>query len=522
MGVFTVASLNQTPAVVGNYNIYLANREDKVFTSQMFTTLTTPVYSNYDSSIPTHVKILSLPGTPGVLLYNGIAVSINQEISIADIDIGLLTYDAPDQDTLVINSFTFTIKTASLAYAVDTGTFSITSGKVVVIPNSRPTIGLLTLNIANAGTHSFTLANFTTETVPPYYDPEGDAALELRIDTYPVHGDLTLSGLAVSVGQIIPVANIPNLLYTAKASREDDHLDAFNYNIKDTGSGQFSLAEAVNINVAAKVFTAPVITNITANISTGQRSFSLTDFTSTFSDTDGNSYKKVKLIKFPIMGSFSYLGSPVIEGDEVLLSNISGLVYTLPMSYTIENGSIYKYSKDVSQLVTDYQANGYNLISHQNGIMTFEDSNANQVTSKGTLSILSMQFMVSDDSSKELYSNTATLTLNGSGNVHVQPAYVNSDPVVSDSSLKVLRSTIPVLNRELFLKDYYDVEGNTPYSIEILVLPTNGVVALNGVPVSVGQFVLFTDIDNELLTFDPDDNTAVINVSLEFKVHDNG
>ena len=113
MAIFTVISGTpgtQGAPIVGDFNIYLTNRLDKVLSTLMFTSLTSPVFSDPASNTPTFVKILSLPANPNVLLYNGIAVTINQEISFTDIQNGLLIYDAPDQDAMANNFFTFSLK----------------------------------------------------------------------------------------------------------------------------------------------------------------------------------------------------------------------------------------------------------------------------------------------------------------------------------------------------------------------------------------------------------------------------
>ena len=41
----------------------------------------------------------------------------------------------------------------------------------------------------------FTRAMFTTSTVPPYADPEGDAALNLKVTSLPIAGILKLNGV---------------------------------------------------------------------------------------------------------------------------------------------------------------------------------------------------------------------------------------------------------------------------------------------------------------------------------------
>lgn len=119
------------------------------------------------------------------------------------------------------------------------GLFTINNGAYVNQPPSQ--VGDYTLSVANRAVTTLSLAMFTSLTTPAYADPEGDAAKEIRVDTLPVDGVLKLSGLNVTLGQIILVADINagNLTYE---SPNQDALDSdtFSFSISDTGSGMFT------------------------------------------------------------------------------------------------------------------------------------------------------------------------------------------------------------------------------------------------------------------------------------------
>lgn len=103
------AQENQPPSEVGDGSATIDYAETLVFTSAMFTTGTTPIYSDPEGDNPAAVKILTLP-TLGIIYYNGSPVSTNQVISVADIDAGLLTY-VPDNADIDgdLQSFTFAV-----------------------------------------------------------------------------------------------------------------------------------------------------------------------------------------------------------------------------------------------------------------------------------------------------------------------------------------------------------------------------------------------------------------------------
>ena len=118
------------------------------------------------------------------------------------------------------------------------GQFTINSGAYVNLPPS--TVGDYEITVDNRATTVLTLAMFTSLATPAYADPEGDAPAAVRIDTLPVDGVLKLSGVDVTAGQIILVADINagNLTYVSPNQDAID-TDTFNFSISDTGSGLF-------------------------------------------------------------------------------------------------------------------------------------------------------------------------------------------------------------------------------------------------------------------------------------------
>lgn len=83
---------NQPPSNVGNNTVPFSMGVPVTLRSSIFTTGTTPPYSDPDGDPAKALKILTLP-TIGVLLYVGIPVTPNQIISMIDLDLGKLVYD---------------------------------------------------------------------------------------------------------------------------------------------------------------------------------------------------------------------------------------------------------------------------------------------------------------------------------------------------------------------------------------------------------------------------------------------
>ena len=87
----------------------------------------------------------------------------------------------------------------------------------------------------------YTRAMFTTNTTPPYSDPEGDAALNLKVISLPTIGTLKLDSVDVVLNQVISFTDIDAGLFTyiPDNSTQTAYNDPFDFQIADAGSGIF-------------------------------------------------------------------------------------------------------------------------------------------------------------------------------------------------------------------------------------------------------------------------------------------
>lgn len=120
MGTLTINSgayVNLPPDNVGDNTIAVANRAVTILTLAMFTTGTTPAYSDPEGDPVDALRVDTLPAD-GVLYLNGIAVTLGQVIDAADISSNLFTYESPDQDAIDTDSFNFSLRdTGSLMWS---------------------------------------------------------------------------------------------------------------------------------------------------------------------------------------------------------------------------------------------------------------------------------------------------------------------------------------------------------------------------------------------------------------------
>ena len=113
---------------------------------------------------------------------------------------------------------------------------------------------------------------------------------------------------------------------------------------------------------------------------------------------------------------------------------------------------------------------------------------------------------------------------------NIDVSYLNQAPssVGDYSTLNVDANAVNeiVLSSSFFTTDtspaYSDPEGDAPYELKILSLPSKGVLKLNGVDVTVNQIISFTDIDSNLLKLDVSNTTTSGSTSFNFAVSDAG
>ena len=107
--IIAEAAVNLPPDVVGDNAILMDYSETYTFTSDDFTTNTTPAYNDPEGDAAQTLKVLTLPGT-GVLNLNGSPVSTNDEILFTEIAAGYFTYIADSATTdSYVSTFDFSI-----------------------------------------------------------------------------------------------------------------------------------------------------------------------------------------------------------------------------------------------------------------------------------------------------------------------------------------------------------------------------------------------------------------------------
>ncbi len=217
-----------------------------------------------DSPNPNNfVKIIvaALPGS-GTLWLNGQAVQTNASISIRDIQDGKLTYQPASNvnglnvagigfkvrdDGGVVNGGGQDIDTSSATYTV---TINITA------VNDAPTSANFSVRTNEDTNYTFSSGVF------PFADavdaPSGNSLQSVVITSLPSVGSLTLSNVAVVIGQEIPVASLGNLVFSPTANTNGDDYAKIGFKVKDNGGTSNNGVDLSTPNYTVTINVTPV------------------------------------------------------------------------------------------------------------------------------------------------------------------------------------------------------------------------------------------------------------------------
>ncbi len=180
------------------------------------------------------VRITSLPAV-GSLRLNNVPVTVNQEISAADLSAGLLKFTPVANDNGVnYASFTFQVR--------DDGGTANNGIDLDPTPNTI-SFEVIPINDAPGGTNkSITINEDATYTVVAndfgFTDPiDSNAFQSVRITTLPALGSLRLNNVPVTLNQDITVANINSglLKFTPATNGNGTNYASFAIRVRDNG-----------------------------------------------------------------------------------------------------------------------------------------------------------------------------------------------------------------------------------------------------------------------------------------------
>lgn len=324
LGYSTLDSNANTAPVITNSSVsYDADYYD--FLKTDFTTN----FTDADGDTPKYLKIVTLPAY-GTFTYNNVAVQAGDNINLDSF--GTLRFTRTNLAQSV-DTFTYKVSDNNTNQLFSNmSTFTININQTVNLAPDN--VGDLTINLASGVTHTFTQANFTTETTPAYSDPDGDAPENVKITSISglSTGTLKYNGTAVTVNQVVPYSGIGSglLTYEADASTLTLYSDTFQFQISDVGSSTFSSGTGtMTMSVAAYVNQPPTTSDNTINDDEGDvYTFQRADFPA--SDPEGDSLVSVRFPTLPAAGNIKLNAVNVTVNQEIALTDVDNnlLTYT--------------------------------------------------------------------------------------------------------------------------------------------------------------------------------------------------
>jgi Ca2+-binding RTX toxin-like protein len=395
----------------------------------------------------TAVRIDNL-ATAGSLMLGASAVTAGQVIDVAALG-GLVYTPALDANGAAYASFTFSVQDSGGAFDLAPNTITVDVTSV----NEEPTGTDKTVSTPEDTPRSFAAADFG------FADADGHSLTAVRIDSVATAGSLKFNGTAVSIGQLVALADLGNLVFTPSPNAYGATYASFTFSVKDSG-GAFDLApNTITVDVT-QVNDPPTGTDKPITIMEDiPYTFAEADFG--FADVDGHILNAVWIGSVPSNGSLKLNGTAVTANQLIAVADLGNLVFTPALN---ANGAAYA----------------------------------------------NFTFSVKDSSGAfDLTLNTITF--------NVTP--VNDPPTGADKTVTTLEDTPRSFTAADF--GFADVDGHSLTAVRIDTVPTTGSLALSGVPVSANQVIDVANLANLSYTPAPNGNGAGY-ASFTFSVKDLG
>jgi trimeric autotransporter adhesin len=453
---FTVTPVNDPP-VGANNAVTLPEGGTYTFTAANFG------FSDPNDAPPNAflaVKISTLP-TAGTLTNDGIAVNAGDFVPVTDINAGKLRFTPTSQGTgSPYATFTFQVQdnggTSNGGVDLDATPRTMTLN---VAPINDPPVGADgRVTALEDVDYAFTTADFH------FSDPNDsppNAFAAVKVASLPSAGTLKLNGVPVAAGAFINVSEINQGHFTFRAAQNanGNNYATFTFQVKDDGGTNYG---GVDLDPIARTMTIDVTSVNDAPAGTSNTVTTLEDTPYTFTasnfgfsdlnDSPPNAFVAVKIVALPTAGTLTNNGAAVNAGDVIAVSDINAnrLVFTPAAN---ANGNAYA----------------------------------------------SFTFKVKDDGGTsnggvDLDVIARTMTINVTS--------VNDAPAGANGSVMVLEDTDYVFTANDFhFSDPYDSPPNAFSAVKIVTLPAAGTLKLNGAPVSAGDFINVSDINQSHLTF---------------------
>ncbi len=395
--------------------------------------------------------------------------------------------------------------------------------------NTPPVIADITKSGLKDQPVPFTAINFTDN----FTDADSNPLVKIKIVTLPPSGTLKLDGVNITIGQEIPAADLAKITFVPASGFTGGPV-SFQWNGSD-GTDYAASSKNVNITINA-ANTPPIIADISKTGTKNQPvSFTSADFTNKFTDQNGDALVKIKVVTLPASGTLKLDGVNIAIGQEIPLADLAKISFVPATGFTggplvfLWNGSdgtdYAPASKNVNITITavnippvavadNYSATkGGTLTVVLPGVLTNDsDADGNPITAikvtdpaNGTVTLnANGSFTYIHDngaSASDTFSYKVNDGTSDGNTVTVNITVVNNPPVVSNI-VKTGTGPLPIpFTAADFTTKFTDPNADPLVKVKIVTLPLNGVLKLNGIPITANQEIPAADLGG--LTFEP-------------------
>ncbi|MGC5326213.1 tandem-95 repeat protein [Brevibacillus sp. SYSU BS000544] len=459
--VITVTNANDVPVVSDSTKTGTEDAE-LAFSATDFTSK----FYDEDSTSLNKIRIESLPANGGLMLDNA-AIGPTNEITAADLS--KLKF-VPSSNWNGTTSFTWK-GSDGVAYSASAATITIQLTGV----NDAPSVS----NSTKEGTEDTELFFVANDFLAHFSDVDQTDTLQgVQITSLPDKGTVKLNGNAIALNQVIPVADLSKLSFVPPANW--DGSTSIGWKGSD---GNLYSADPATLTV--QILAANDLPTVNDSTKAGNEdveiTFKLDDFTTLFTDEEGSSLAKIQIVTMPSNGTLKVGNTVLTASDEVEANQLDQLRF-IPLADWNGTTSFTWKGTDGS----DYSASAATLtlqLAAVNDAPTVSNS-TKEGTEDTELSFVADDFLAafSDVDALAVLTDVKIVSLPEHGALKLNDTLVAKDDVIPPSSLSQLKFTPdPDWNGETPFQ--WKGSDGTVYSVDAAVL-TIKIKGINDLPIS--------------------------------------
>ena len=316
-------------------------------------------YNDLEADPFAEIRITRLEST-GSLLLNGTPVALNDIITGAQLAANQLTFvPLPGQSGSPYDDFDFQVGDGT-NFSVSDYTLTINVGPV----NDPPTGDDNVVATNEDVTYTFAAADFSVN----FSDPEGDPLSRILITNLETTGDLLFNGSAVTLNQVINIADINagQLTFVPVNNQNGSPYDSFQFQVGDAFS--YSITDyTLTINVIPVNDPPTADNNAVTTDEDVTYIFTVADFTVNYTDPEIDPFVEIRITNLESVGSLLLSGNPVALNDVITSAQLAANQLTF-VPVANQSGSPYdSFDFEVGD-GTDLSVSSYTLTINVNPV----------------------------------------------------------------------------------------------------------------------------------------------------------